>query len=238
VTALGVLAEDIPSCALAIYAHPDDPDISCGGTLAKWAAAGCPVHVVLCTLGDKGSRQASVEPSVLARCRLDEARRSSEVLGVTELHRLERRDGEIENDLSIREELVRLLRLLRPDTVICPDPTAVFYGSHHYNHRDHRVVGYAALDAVSPAAASPLYFPAGGQAHEVSEVLMSGSLEPNAWVDVTETIDLKVRAVACHESQLQDPSDWLSEALRERAAEAGRRAGVSFAEGFRRLQLR
>ncbi len=146
-------------------------------------------------------------------------------------------DGEFENDVWLRGELVRLMRAYRPEVVICPDPTAVFFGSHHYNHRDHRIVGWAALDAAAPASSSPLYFMSSGPAHQVSLVLLSGSLEPNAWVDIGETIEVKVRAVACHESQLADANDWFASALRDGAAEAGRSAGVAYAEAFRGLWL-
>lgn len=232
-----LLVEEVPARALAIYAHPDDPDISCGGTLAKWALAGCAVDVVLCTAGDKGSRDATQEPKALAARRSEEARRSSQVLGVRRVHGLGRPDGEIENDLATRRQLVAIVREVKPDVVVCPDPSAVFFGSHHYNHRDHRIVGWAALDAVSPAASSPLYFPEQGPPHEVAELLMTGSLEPDVYVDVTATIDTKVEAVACHESQLQGGDDWFSDALRQRAGEAGREAGVAFAEAFRRLRL-
>lgn len=232
------LMTDVPACALAVYAHPDDPDISCGGTLARWAAEGCEVHVVLCTTGEKGSSDPADEPDAVARRRVEEARRATEILGVRELRRLDRPDGEIENDLPLRGELVAILRSARPEVVVCPDPTAVFFGSHHYNHRDHRIVGWATLDAVSPAAASPLYFPEAGPPHEVGTVLLSGSLEPDSFVEVTDTIERKVKAVSCHESQLVDANDWFSSALRDGAAEAGTAAGVAFAEGFRRLELR
>lgn len=231
------LLTETPERALAIYAHPDDPDISCGGTLAKWAAAGCEVHVVLCAAGDKGSADASVEPQEVARRRLDEARQATELLGVAGLSHLDRPDGEIENDLAIRAELVEIVRDTRPGVVVCPDPSAVFFGTHHYNHRDHRMTGWATLDAIAPAAASPLYFPDRGRSHQVSAVYLSGSLEPNVWVDVTETIEVKVRAVACHRSQLVDANDWFVSAVRDGAGEAGRQAGVPFAEAFRRIDL-
>ncbi|MGO9558923.1 MAG: PIG-L deacetylase family protein [Acidimicrobiales bacterium] len=228
---------DVPLRVLAVYAHPDDPDISCGGTLAKWSAAGSEVHVVLCARGDKGSLNPDDDPKEVARRRFDEARRATDLLGVRSLQHLDRPDGELENDLATREELVAIIRRVTPDVVVCPDPSAVFFGGHHYNHRDHRVVGWAVLDSVAPAAASPLYFPEAGPPHQVTAVLMSGSLEPNAWVDVTTTIDLKVRAVGCHESQLEDANDWFASALRDGAEEAGRQAGVPFAEAFRRLAL-
>lgn len=232
-----LLVNEIPDRALAIYAHPDDPDISCGGTLAKWARAGCEVSVVLCTTGDKGSSDPKADPDEVARRRLDEARGATEILGVSQLYTLGRPDGEIENGLETRAELVRIVRERRPAVVVCPDPSAVFFGIHHYNHRDHRMVGWAALDAVAPAAASPLYFPHAGAAHQVTAVLMSGSLEPNAWVDVSETIDVKIKAVGCHESQLIDANDWFASAMRDGAEEAGRQAGVRYAEAFRRLDL-
>jgi LmbE family N-acetylglucosaminyl deacetylase len=231
------LVSDTPARALAIYAHPDDPDISCGGTLAKWAGLGCEVHVVLCAAGDKGSKDPSADPVLIAKRRLEETRRATELLGVMHLHHLDRPDGEVENDLRTRAELVALVRATRPDIVICPDPSAVFFGAHHYNHRDHRMVGWAVLDAVAPAASSPLYFPDAGPAHQVSTVLMSGSLEPDVWVDVSSTVETKVLAVACHESQLLDANDWFASAVRDGAAEAGRQAGVPYAEAFRRLEL-
>lgn len=231
------LVSEVPRRVLAVYAHPDDPDIAAGGTLAKWAAAGCEVHVVLCAAGDKGSSDPVDDPAAVRERRLAETARSNELLGVRELHHLGRPDGEIENDLRLRRELVSLVRAATPEVVVCPDPSAVFFGSHHYNHRDHRAVGWATLDSVSPAASSPLYFPEAGAAHQVRTVLMSGSLEPNAWVDVTETIELKVEAVACHASQLTDANDWFAAAVRDGAAEAGRQAGVAYAEAFRRLHL-
>ncbi|MHB8243887.1 MAG: PIG-L deacetylase family protein [Acidimicrobiales bacterium] len=235
--ASGMLLSDTPTRAVAIYAHPDDPDISCGGTLAKWALAGCDVHVLLCAAGDKGSADPLADPAEVARCRLEEARRATKLLGVASLHHLDRPDGEIENDLQMRRSLVGLIRQIRPEVVVCPDPSAVFFGTHHYNHRDHRAVGWAVLDSVAPAAASPLYFPESGPPHQVPIVLMSGSLEPNVWVDVSSSIDLKVRALACHQSQLIDANDWFASALRDGAEEAGRQAGVRFAEAFRRLDL-
>jgi LmbE family N-acetylglucosaminyl deacetylase len=121
--------------------------------------------------------------------------------------------------------------------VLCPDPTAVFFGQDYYNHRDHRVVGMATLDAVSPAAALPHYFPDAGPAHQVSTVLMSGTLEPDVWVDVSITVDVKGEAVGCHRSQFPDGVEWARTAMRLAAGDAGKQAGVRFAEGFRRLRL-
>jgi LmbE family N-acetylglucosaminyl deacetylase len=229
------LLEKIPSTALAIYAHPDDPAISCGGTLARWAAAGSVVHVVICTRGDKGSTDPATDAEALAASRIIEAERSGEVLAAQRIYFLGRSDGELENDNALRRELVEIIRDVRPEAIVTPDPLAVFFGEHHYNHRDHRVVGWAALDAAAPAAGSPLYFRGVGTAHQVTAAYLSGSLEPNVWVDVTLTMEQKIEAVSCHVSQLVDAGDWIASALRDGAEHAGREAGVEYAESFRRI---
>ncbi len=231
------LLDEPPAEALAIYAHPDDPDISCGGTLARWAAGGAKVHVVICASGDKGTMDPDADPDDLAATRVGEAQRSAEVLGVQGLHFLGHPDGDLENDPVLRRELVQIIREVRPEAIVCPDPSAVFFGEHHYNHRDHRVVGWAALDAAAPAASFPLYFKGAGSAHQVTAAYLSGSLEPNIWVDVSATIDLKIEAVSSHRSQLADPTDWISSALRDGAQHAGREVGVAYAEPFRRIWL-
>lgn len=226
-----------PRIALALYAHPDDPDVSCGGTLARWAGEGTEVHVVIVTSGDKGTPDPKVEPKELARRRLEEAAEAAAVLGVAGQYVLGQPDGELSDDAVLRGELVSWIRRIRPDTVLCPDPTAVFFGEDYFNHRDHRAIGFAALDALSPAAGLPHYFPEAGPAHRVATALLSGTLEPTVWVDVTGTIDAKVSAVACHRSQFADDPDWAAQAVRLRAEEDGRRAGVPYAESFRRLRL-
>jgi len=229
--------DDVPACALAIYAHPDDPEVSCGGTLARWSGAGAEVHVVVCTRGDKGSSDPGVDPDELAARRAAEVAAAADVLRLAGHVVLDHDDGSLEDSLRFREELVRLVRQVRPDAVVGPDPTAVFFGQRYFNHRDHRIVGWAVLDAVAPAASNPHYFPAAGDAHRVGSVYLSGTLEPDVWVDVTDVIDVKAEAVACHASQVGETGEWLRQVVRERAEEGGRLAGVRYAEGFRRLLL-
>jgi len=231
------LLEECPERVLAIYAHPDDPDVSCGGTLARFSREGAEVHVLLCTAGDKGTTDPTEDPVALARRRAAECDEAAALLGLSSHHVLGYGDGEIVDDVSFRGELVGWVRRLRPVVVLCPDPTAVFFGEDYYNHRDHRVVGFAVLDALAPAAARPLYFPEAGPVHQVDTALLSGTLEPSVWVDVSSTIDDKAAAVSCHRSQFPGDTEWAASAVRTRAAEDGRRAGVAFAEGFRRLRL-
>jgi len=230
-------AAPTPTSALAVYAHPDDPDVSCGGTLAAWAAAGVPVHVVVCAQGDKGSSDPAVVPAELARRRAGEMAAASAALGLTGHVALGRPDGELENDAALRGELVAIVRRLRPQVVICPDPTAVFFGARYFNHRDHRIVGWATLDAVAPAAASPHYFPDAGPPHQVEVVYLSGTLAPDAWVDISRFVEAKAEALLCHQSQMGDNGEWLRQFVRQRAEEEGRAAGVERAEGFRLLRL-
>ncbi len=231
------LVRATPRCVVAVYAHPDDPDVSSGGTLARWAADGAQVHVVLVAKGEKGSPDPGTDPGQLVARRARESDAAAVVLGVAGIHRLGRPDGAFENDEPLRRDLVRVLRRVRPDALLCPDPLAVFFGEHYYNHRDHRVVGYAALDAASPAAASPLYFPEEGPAWQVEVAYLSGSLEANVHVDVSATISQKVAAVLCHETQLGPDPARFRPVIEGRAAEAGRAAGVAFAESFRRIRL-
>jgi LmbE family N-acetylglucosaminyl deacetylase len=236
-----MLVADVPERALAVYAHPDDPEISAGGTLARWADGGCEVHVLVTTLGDKGSTDPAVEPQALAALRRVETEAAARVLRVAAVHHLGHPDGALPGSDALRGEICEHVRRVRPDVVLCPDPTAVFFGGGYFNHRDHRVTGWATLDAIAPAAGNPHYYPeqlaAGLGVHEVREVFLSGTLEPDAWVDVTATQDRKVDALFCHASQLVETGEWFRQFLREQAEEEGRRAGVRYAEGFRRLVL-
>ena len=229
-----------PERVLAIYGHPDDPEISCGGTLARWADEGADVHILITTRGDKGSEDPAVDPEELAKVRVAETAAAARVLGAVP-HHLDHPDGELVDDRALRIELVRAVRTIRPDVVCCPDPTAVFFGDGYYNHRDHRITGWAALDAIAPAAGNPHYFSElraeGLDVHSVATVYLSGTLEPNAWVDITATLERKIEALFCHASQLVETGDWFRQFLRDSAEAAGRAAGVTYAEAFRRLAV-
>jgi LmbE family N-acetylglucosaminyl deacetylase len=230
--------DETPEVALAIYAHPDDADVACGGTLARWAKGGTAVHLVVCTDGGKGTFDPKVKSEKLAAVRAAELEESSALIGLASVTNLGYPDGELVDSSAFRGALVERVRALRPDVVCGHDPTAMFFGQEYFNHRDHRIAGAALLDAVLPAAALPLYFPEAGPAHQVATMLLSGTLNPDEWVDVTDTIECKAAAVECHRTQFAEPGGWAGEAIRRRAEEEGRRAGVHFAEGFRRLTLR
>jgi LmbE family N-acetylglucosaminyl deacetylase len=232
------LYEHVPRRALAVYAHPDDPEVSCGGTIAGWAAAGCEVTVVVAAAGDKGTSDPAVDPRELAARRAAEVKAAADALGVAAVEQLGHPDGELERLQGLRDELVGVVRRVLPEVVVCPDPTAVFFGDAYVNHADHRAVGWATLDAVAPAAAFPLYVPEQGPPHQVTTLLLSGTLQPDVWVDISTGIDAKIRALFCHATQLAgDAEEWLADFVRARGEEEGQRAGVPLAEGFRRIRL-
>ena len=227
----------VPASALAVYAHPDDPEVSCGGTLARWVEAGAVAHLVVVNRGEKGTAAVGTDADVLAGARAEEVSAAAAVLGLSSFELLGYPDGESENDLDLRARLVEVVRRLRPDTVVCPDPTALYFGAGYVNHRDHRVCGYAVLDAVAPAAASPLYFPDRGAPHQVRRVYLSGTLHPDTAVDISGVLERKSQALACHRSQVGEEREWVAELVAQRSADAGRQPGLRHAELFRVLRL-
>lgn len=226
----------IPARALAVFAHPDDPEVGCGGSLARWTAAGTEVHLVIANRGDKGSPDPATDPGELARHRAEEVAAAAEVLGLAGVEHLGYPDGEVDNDAPLRARLIEVIRRHRPDALVAPDPTAVFFGDSYVNHRDHRQLGWAVLDSLVPAA-SPLYVPEAGPAHQIGLVLLTGTLEPDAWIDIADTLERKVRAVACHQSRVGEDPGLVAELLEHRAVEEGRRSGLTHAEAFRRLRF-
>jgi LmbE family N-acetylglucosaminyl deacetylase len=233
------LDDNLPASALAVYAHPDDPEISAGGTLARWADAGAQVWLLITTRGDKGTTDPDADLDALAEARTAETAAAAAALGFAGHFRLEYDDGDLVDDAALRGAITRYVRELAPEAVLCPDPTAVFFGDSYFNHRDHRMTGWATLDAVAPAAGNPHYFPEhlgeGLATHQVRSVYLTGTLEPNCWVDISATLERKIDALFCHESQLTETGEWFRDFLRTSAEEAGRAAGVTYAEGFRRL---
>jgi LmbE family N-acetylglucosaminyl deacetylase len=236
---IDVPEHQVPERALAVYAHPDDPEISAGGTLARWADAGCAVWLLITTKGNKGTQDPDADLDALAALRVEETAKAAALLGFAGHRHLDYPDGELPDDDRLRGDIVRIVRELRPDAVLCPDPTAAFFGDSYFNHRDHRTTGWATLDAVAPAAGNPHYYPEhlgdGLAVHRVPQVFLSGTLEPNCWVDISATLERKIDGLFCHASQLVEAGDWFRQFLRDSAEQAGAVAGVPYAEAFRKL---
>jgi LmbE family N-acetylglucosaminyl deacetylase len=224
----------VPGRAMAIFAHPDDAEIACGATLARWVALGTRVVLAVATRGDKGGD--GTDPVGLAEERSRELLDAGAILGVSDLIQLAYGDGELANDLLLRERLVSLMRRFRPEVVITSDPTVVFVGDLYYNHRDHRELGWAVLDAAFPAALERGYFPDAGEPLARLEVLLAATTSPNVLVRVEGFLDHKVQAMAAHRAQLARYADALEPVIRERARQSARMAGLEGeAELYRRV---
>ena len=211
--------------------------MGCGGSLARWAKAGSAVHLVVCTDGGKGTTDPSVVPSELVEERTDELEASSALIGLRSLENLGLPDGELVDSGSSAANWCAGCE--RCDRTWSAGTTPL----HSSSGRTTSTTGTTAFSGWPcwtrwrPAAALPHYFPDAGPPHQVPTVLLSGTLEPDEWVDVSDTIETKAAAVECHRTQFAGADGWAGEAVRRRAAEEGRRAGVAYAEGFRRLTL-
>jgi LmbE family N-acetylglucosaminyl deacetylase len=227
---------------LAVFAHPDDAEICAGGTLARCAREGRAVHLLVLTNGDRGSDDPAQDRAELAKTRGVETEAAGKVLGLAGCRVLENHDGELENSASVRAEIARTVREVRPDTVISCDPTAWFFGNRYFNHADHRTAGEAALDAVFPGAGNPHFFTeqlAGGLSPwKVPEIWLGWTIEPNHRQDITGFLDVKLAALAEHRSQVEgDMLGFFQEWLPAEAEENGKKIGAQHAEAFRVLSL-
>lgn len=221
--------------ALVIVAHPDDAEFGSAGTVAGWTERGIQVDYVICTDGAQGSADPTVPTSELRGIREREQREAAAVLGVASVTFLGHPDGGLADDSELRRQLTREIRRVRPDLVVCQNAVR-HYGNLGGNHPDHLAAGQAAIEAIYPFARNPYAFPElleeGLEPHVVREVLITGTPDPDYFVDVTKTLDRKLEALRCHRSQhRQDPS----ERVKARLAEAGQAHGFQYAESFRRV---
>jgi LmbE family N-acetylglucosaminyl deacetylase len=229
----------IPESAMAIVAHPDDIEFTCAGTLARWARAGTRISYVICTSGEVGIAEAGMSKAKAAEIRELEQRRAAEVAGAQEVIFLREPDGMLEATIKLRKKLVREIRRFRPEVVICGDPTIVWAGDTYINHPDHRAAATAALDATFPAAGQPNLFEElakeGFSAHKPRKVYVTGWDQSDLFVNISETIDIKVAALSAHKSQIKD---WDPEQrIKEWAALRGKGKEMAYAEGFRVVNL-
>ena len=226
---------------LAVFAHPDDAEICAGGAMAKWAAAGREVHLLILTNGDRGSGDPPASREELAATRRRETEAAVEVLGLASARVLSTHDGELENTSILREAVTRRIREVRAETVVSCDPTAVFFENRYYNHSDHRTAGWIALDSCFPGSGNPHFFSEqlgeGLKTQDVFDVWLGWSNEPNRTEDVTGFFDVKIQALARHASQLTEGIRLFDEFLRKDAVRAGETIGVEHAEEFRVLDL-
>lgn len=229
---------------LGVGAHPDDMDFTSSGTIAKCVKDGGEAYYVLCTDGSRGSDDPKMTHERLAKTRHDEQLAAAKVLGLTDVFFLDHPDTQLMADLVLKEELVRIIRTVRPTIVITMNPTFYFStqlspeGTHFINHTDHRAAALATLDAVFPLSRDRLTFPQhekeGLKPHKVTELWFTAFDQKEFVVDVTETIEQKIKALACHESQFND-FPGVKKRITKRAIEFAKDEEFEFAENFIRL---
>ena len=229
----------IPESAMAIVAHPDDIEFSCAGTLARWAIAGSRISYVLCTSGDVGINKSGVPRSQAAKIREEEQKAAADIVGASEVIFLREPDGLLQPTLELRKKLVREIRRFKPEAVVCGDPTIVWAGNDYINHPDHRAAATAALDATVPAAGQPTLFmeleEQGITPHKPRKVYVTSWSGADFFVNIEETIEIKISALRAHKSQMKD---WdPEERIKNWASERGRGKEMPYAEGFRVITL-
>jgi LmbE family N-acetylglucosaminyl deacetylase len=226
-----------PADVVVVTPHPDDAEFGVAGTVARWVKKAKQVVYVVCTNGNKGTRDPGLTPEVLADIRQNEQRAAAEILGVREVVFLGYPDQGLEDTPEFRKQIVRMIRLYRPQTVVTADP----YRRYIW-HRDHRIVGQVTIDAVFPYARDHLAYPdlleEGLQPHKVREMLFWASEDINYVSNITETFNLKLQALRCHKSQVQalkvpNLEDW----LRQRCSDLAEAEDFDLAEAFHREEI-
>jgi LmbE family N-acetylglucosaminyl deacetylase len=166
-----------------------------------------------------------------------EMRAAAAILGVASVTFLGELDGFLEVTPETRRKVTREVRRMRPDVIVAPDPSRLWYGNGYINHSDHKAAGSLALSAVMPDAPTRVMFQEleseGLEPFEVPNLYLSVD-EPDTFVDITDTLAVKLKALFAHESQL---GPEIEERVVERAREIGERAGYEFAEGFKAFRF-
>ena len=225
--------------ALVVTAHPDDMEFGSGGTLAMWADAGADVTLCIATDGSTGTQDRTLMGAGLNQVRVEESQRAADILGIKELVWLGYQDGYVEYTLDLRKDIARVFRRYRPHRFMVMDPTPTIEG-WFINHPDHRAVGQASLDVSMTAGTTPGHFPelldeGLDPWRGLRELWIAGPAAGPRLVDITATIDRKIQALECHESQVGDDADQIAGFVREWSAKAGAGAGYDHAESFQVL---
>jgi LmbE family N-acetylglucosaminyl deacetylase len=223
-----------------MIAHADDAEFGAAGTIAKWVREGKDVFYVVATNGNKGSGDPNMTHEELARIRQREQMAACKVLGVKDIVFLGYPDGELVPTLQLRRDLTREIRRFKPDIALVPDPTTYYFGNQYVNHPDHRAIGEAALGAIFPSARDRLTFAElladGFEPWKVKELYLTLNTTPDVWVDITDTMDVKLAALREHGSQMGDMVE-MEKRVKERAEFAAQGHDMKYAESFKKMVL-
>ena len=228
---------------LVFSAHPDDLDFGCAGTVAKLTSEGKEVVYCIITDGRKGVQKKEhfgMEGKKISAIREREQRAAAKTVGVNKVIFLKEKDGELENTSKVREKIAKAIRIEKPDLVFAFDPASCTFENFYRCHRDHRMGAEAVFDAIYPGAGSPVFFPslakAGIAPHQIKGIWFYATEKPNIFIDISKTIERKIAALTCHDSQFKDIGE-VPKFIKLRAKEAGKKKGMKYAETFRELML-
>lgn len=224
-----------------ILAHPDDPEFFCGATIAHWCSMGHEVSYTLLTKGQRGTRDENIDLASVADIRIREQIEAAARLGVKEIKFLDFLDGDLVPDLQLRGEIIREIRIVKPDIVVTSDPMNLFPGENRINHPDHRAAGQAVLDAVFPAVGNPGHRlngdPSARKAHKIEEVWLTLTRQPNFDIFLPEFLDRKIEAIFCHHSQLSYTEGQLREKYQSSIALNPLTGRHEYKESFLRIKF-
>jgi len=231
-----------PKVVLGVAAHPDDLEFSAAGTIAKFISDGADAYYLILTNANKGTDDRNMPPNMLRTIRHEEQRAAGKILGLKDVFFCDYEDGQLECCYEVRRDIARAIRQVKPDVVVAMDPSVLYSAEHgSINHPDHRAAGQATLDAVYPLARDHLSFPElladGLEPHKTATVLLVNFEQQNYYVDISDYIDTKLKALNAHVSQVADP-DMANGYVRDWAKQNGTKAGVDYAEGFVRIDIR
>jgi LmbE family N-acetylglucosaminyl deacetylase len=233
-----------PKVVLAVGAHADDIDITCGGSLARWASEGAEVYYLILTDSSCGSDDESMTREQLTALRQQEQRAAAETIGAKDVFFGTYVDGTLQVTQDVKRDVARIIRKVRPDTVITFDPTVVYDADFGMiNHTDHRAAGQATIDAFYPLARDRLSVPTllndeQLAPHKTPHLLLTSFADQNYLVDITDTFEKKLDAIMLHVSQFGTDRERMAGFMAERSQKLGAKVGARHAEGFVRIDLR
>ncbi len=223
---------------LGVCAHPDDLDVGAGGTFAKWAKGGAKCYYLICTDGGRGSVDSKISKKKLIEIRKQEQKAAGKVLGLENVYFLDYNDTELVPDRKLKRDIVWYIRKLKPDIVVTTDPTFVYSKNGFINHVDHRAAGIATIDAIYPLAKNAFTFEEfekeGLKPHKVKTLYLINFSDGNEIVDISSTIDLKVKAIAQHKTQALSRN---AEMFKRIGSMIGKKAGYKYAESFVKISF-
>jgi LmbE family N-acetylglucosaminyl deacetylase len=223
---------------LGVCAHPDDLDAGAGGTFAKWARDGAKCYYLICTDGGRGSVDPSISRKKLIGIRKKEQEAAGRILGLKGVYFLDYNDTELLPDRKLKREIVWYIRKLKPDIVVTTDPTFVYSKNGFINHADHRAAGLATIDAIYPLAKNAFTFEEfekeGLKPHKVKTIYLINFTEGNEVIDISSTIDLKVKAIAQHKTQALSKN---ADMFKRIGTYIGKKSGYKYAESFVKIDF-